>query len=94
LVSDAANFDLLLSHCTTVWLQANPEDHMQRVIEQGDFRPMAGTREAMDDLKSILSSRQDFYSKAQFSLDTSKQALESTFTKLRNLVRNHLQMGH
>jgi XRE family aerobic/anaerobic benzoate catabolism transcriptional regulator len=91
LVSDAANFDLLLSHCTTVWLQANPEDHMQRVIEQGDFRPMAGTREAMDDLKSILSSRQDFYSKAQFSLDTSKQALESTFTKLRNLVRNHLQ---
>jgi XRE family aerobic/anaerobic benzoate catabolism transcriptional regulator len=94
LVSDAANFDLLLSHCTTVWLQANPEDHMQRVIEQGDFRPMAGTREAMDDLKSILSSRRDFYSKAQFSLDTSKQALESTFSKLRNLVRNHLQMSH
>jgi XRE family aerobic/anaerobic benzoate catabolism transcriptional regulator len=76
-----------------VWLQANPEDHMQRVIEQGDFRPMAGTREAMDDLKSILSSRQDFYAKAQFSLDTSKQALESTFSKLRNLVRNHLQMS-
>ncbi len=94
LVSDAANFDLLLSHCTTVWLQANPEDHMQRVIEQGDFKPMAGTREAMDDLKSILSSRQDFYSKAQFSLDTSKQALESTFSELRNLVRNHLQMNH
>jgi XRE family aerobic/anaerobic benzoate catabolism transcriptional regulator len=93
LVSDAANFDLLLSHCTTVWLQANPEDHMQRVIEQGDFRPMAGTREAMDDLKSILSSRQDFYSKAQIRLDTSKQALDSTFSKLRNLVRNYLQMS-
>ena len=94
LVSDAANFDLLLSHCTTVWLQANPEDHMQRVIEQGDFRPMAGTREAMDDLKSILSSRQDFYSKAQFNLDTSKQTLKSTFSKLRNMVRSHLQMNH
>ncbi len=94
LVSDAANFDLLLSHCTTVWLQANPEDHMQRVIEQGDFRPMAGTREAMDDLKSILSSREDFYSKAQFSLDTSKQTLKPTFSKLKNLLRKHLQMNH
>ena len=66
---------------------------MQRVIEQGDFRPMAGTREAMDDLKSILSSREDFYSKAQFSLDTSKQTLKPTFSKLKNLLRKHLQMN-
>ncbi len=94
LVSDAENFDLLLSHCTTVWLQAKPEDHMQRVIEQGDFRPMAGSKEAMDDLKNILSSREDFYSRAQYSLDTSKQTLESTFSKLRNLVRNHLQLSN
>lgn len=93
LVSDPVNFDLLLSYCTSVWLRAKPEDHMQRVIEQGDFRPMAGVREAMQDLKSILASREDFYSKAQYQLDTSSQPLQQTFTDLRDLVRNALQMN-
>jgi XRE family aerobic/anaerobic benzoate catabolism transcriptional regulator len=52
LVSDPANFNLLLAHCTTVWLQADPEDHMKPRAAQGDLRPMAASREAMDDLKS------------------------------------------
>lgn len=88
LVADAVNFNLLLSHCTTVWLQANPEDHMQRVIEQGDFRPMAGAREAMDDLKGILSSRESFYSKAHLRLDTSERSLEGTFAALLDLLND------
>jgi len=92
LVSDPVNFDLMLSYCTTIWLRAKPEDHMQRVIEQGDFRPMAGAREAMQDLKNILASREDFYSKAQFQLDTSRQPLDSTFIELRDLVRDVLKM--
>nr|MCU0921727.1 helix-turn-helix transcriptional regulator [Burkholderiaceae bacterium] len=54
LVSDAATFNLLLAHCTTVWLQADPEDHMKRVAAQGDLRPMAASKEAMEDLKGIL----------------------------------------
>ena len=87
LVSDPVNFNLLLSHCDTIWLQASPADHMQRVIEQGDFRPMAGSNEAMEDLQNILSSREDFYSKAQLRLDTSKQSLDDTFTALGDLVR-------
>jgi len=87
LVSDPVNFNLLLSHCNTIWLQASPADHMQRVIEQGDFRPMAGSNEAMEDLQNILSSREDFYSKAQLRLDTSKQSLDDTFTALKDLVR-------
>ena len=87
LVSDPVNFNLLLSHCNTIWLQASPADHMQRVIEQGDFRPMAGSNEAMEDLQNILSSREDFYSKAQLQLDTSKQSLDDTFTALKDLVR-------
>lgn len=91
LVSDPTNFDLLLSYCTTVWLRANPEDHMQRVIAQGDFRPMAGAKEAMHDLKSILASREDFYSKARFQLDTSRQPLAATFTELSNLVHAALE---
>jgi len=90
LVSDAVNFNLLLSHCNTIWLQASPADHMQRVIEQGDFRPMAGSNEAMEDLQNILSSREDFYSKAQLRLDTSKQSLGDTFTSLKDLVREKL----
>ena len=89
LVSDAVNFNLLLSHCTTVWLQAEPEDHMQRVIDQGDFRPMAGTREAMDDLKAILSSRAAFYSKAHLQLNTSTQSLDATFGLLLSLLNEN-----
>lgn len=87
LVSDPANFDLLLANCTTIWLRAKPEDHMQRVIEQGDFRPMAGAPEAMQDLKNILAARENFYSRAQYQLDTSSQSLELTFSDLRELVR-------
>jgi XRE family aerobic/anaerobic benzoate catabolism transcriptional regulator len=90
LVSDAATFNLLLSHCTTVWLKARPEDHMKRVIAQGDLRPMGASKEAMADLKDILAGRAAFYSKADLALDTSAQPLEPTFAALRSLVRKAL----
>ena len=93
LVSDAASFNLLLSHCTTVWLKALPEDHMNRVIAQGDLRPMADNQEAMGDLKDILAGRGAFYSQAEFLLDTSAQPLAPTFALLRALVRGSLGMG-
>ena len=93
LVSDAATFNLLLAHCTTVWLQAAPEDHMKRVQAQGDLRPMAASAEAMDDLRRILSGRAAFYSKAEFRIDTSAQPLEPTFIALRRLVREALGLG-
>lgn len=92
LVSDAATFNQLLAHCTTVWLHADPEDHMKRVTAQGDLRPMAASSEAMEDLKGILTGRAAFYSKAQFKLDTSAQPLEPTFLALRKIVRRVLQM--
>ncbi|MFO1325883.1 MAG: helix-turn-helix transcriptional regulator [Rubrivivax sp.] len=92
LVSDAATFNLLLAHCTTVWLQADAEDHMRRVQAQGDLRPMAASKEAMDDLRRILSGRAAFYSKAEFRLDTSAQPLEPTFVVLRRLVREALAL--
>jgi len=90
LVSDAAAFNLLLAHCTTVWLHADPEHHMQRVIAQGDLRPMASSKEAMDDLRQILTGRAAFYSKAEMKLDTSAQPLEPTFRALRHMVREAL----
>jgi len=92
LVSDPATFNLLLSHCTTVWLQADPEDHMKRVAAQGDLRPMAASKEAMEDLKGILAGRAAFYSKAEMRLDTSAQPLEPTFQALRSMVRQALQL--
>ncbi len=93
IVSDPATFNQLLAHCTTVWLQANPEDHMRRVAAQGDLRPMAGNHEAMDDLKGILAGRAAFYSKAEFRLDTSAQGLEPSFAQLRRIVRDALQLS-
>jgi XRE family aerobic/anaerobic benzoate catabolism transcriptional regulator len=93
LVSDPATFNLLLKHCTTVWLKAEPADHMKRVLAQGDLRPMAGNSEAMADLKSILAGREAFYSKADLQLDTSAQSLDETFSRLRLVVRGALGMA-
>jgi XRE family aerobic/anaerobic benzoate catabolism transcriptional regulator len=93
LVADPATFNQLLAHCTTVWLQASPEDHMKRVIAQGDMRPMAASREAMDDLRGILSGRAAFYSKAEYRVDTSAQPLDETFEALRRVVRGALKLA-
>lgn len=88
LVSDAANFNLLLAHCTTVWLQADPADHMGRVTAQGDMRPMAASREAMEDLKRILAGRSAFYSKAELHFNTSAHdGVDEAFAALREQVR-------
>ena len=91
LVSDSANFNLLLSHCTSVWLQADPSDHMGRVAAQGDMRPMAASREAMEDLKRILEGRAAFYSKADMAINTSGRSEDQAFELLRTSVRQHLQ---
>lgn len=87
IVSDPATFNQLLAHCTTVWLQAAPEEHMGRVAAQGDTRPMAASKEAMDDLRRILSGRAAFYSKADLSVDTGGQDLAQSFARLRTAVR-------
>ena len=92
LVADSANFNLLLAHCTTVWLQADPADHMSRVAAQGDMRPMAASREAMEDLKRILEGRSAFYSKADLCFNTSAQPLEESFHRLRLAVRQLLSL--
>lgn len=93
LVSDAATFNMLLTHCTTVWLRAEPEDHMNRVRAQGDLRPMAASEEAMKDLKRILLGRAGFYSKADFSMDTSAAPLHETAANLIDLLRSTMQFN-
>ena len=93
MVSDVATYNLLLSACTTVWLKAEPEDHMQRVIAQGDMRPMASSKEAMEDLKQILKGRTAFYSKADLTINTSAQTLEPTFELLSTQVKQKLALA-
>ncbi|MBS0342852.1 MAG: helix-turn-helix transcriptional regulator, partial [Proteobacteria bacterium] len=90
IVSDPATFNELLAHCTTVWLQAAPEEHMGRVRAQGDTRPMAASKEAMEDLRRILQGRAAFYSKADLKVDTTGRDLAASFELLRSTVRASL----
>jgi XRE family aerobic/anaerobic benzoate catabolism transcriptional regulator len=87
LVSEPATFNLLLEHCTTVWLQALPEEHMARVAAQGDMRPMSANPEAMDDLRRILDGRSAFYAKANLTIDTAGKDPETSFKDLQRALR-------
>ena len=82
LVSEPATFERLLSCCFTIWVKASPEEHMQRVIAQGDMRPMADNREAMDDLKRILGGRRPLYSKADLTVDSGGRTQQDGFELL------------
>lgn len=86
IVSDETTFELLLSHCLTVWLRAKPEDHMSRVIAQGDLRPMAGNDEAMGDLRRILEGRTPSYARADVVIDTSGRSEEAAAADLLRAV--------
>jgi len=83
IVSEAETYNLLLLNCLTVWVKASPEEHMARVVAQGDFRPMQGHREAMEDLKRILGAREPLYRKADVMIDTSGEPLERSLSRLR-----------
>ena len=87
IVSEPGTFDLLLSTCYTVWLKALPEEHMARVIAQGDTRPMAGSSEAMEDLRRILEGRDMLYGQADATIDTSTRTVEATLKDLKRAVR-------
>ncbi|HSN31606.1 MAG TPA: helix-turn-helix transcriptional regulator [Ideonella sp.] len=90
IVSEPATFGVLLAQCFTVWLRASPEEHMQRVVAQGDLRPMSGhsgNREAMDDLRRILAGRAAFYGKADVTIDTSGLLVADAYARLGAAVR-------
>ena len=82
IVSEPETFDLLLSTCRVVWLKARPEEHMARVVAQGDQRPMAGSTEAMEDLKRILAGRELLYRKADAIVDTSGKTVAQSLKLL------------
>lgn len=82
IVSEPGTYELLLRACYTVWIKAAPEEHMSRVIAQGDYRPMAGNAEAMADLRSILAERDPLYAKADAVVDTTGQSEEESLGEL------------
>jgi XRE family transcriptional regulator, aerobic/anaerobic benzoate catabolism transcriptional regulator len=82
IVAETATFERLLDACLTVWVKATPEAHMQRVIDQGDLRPMQDNRRSMDDLRAILASRDALYVRADVQLDTTGRSVEETITAL------------
>jgi XRE family aerobic/anaerobic benzoate catabolism transcriptional regulator len=82
-VSEKETYDYLLSNCYTVWIKARPEEHMARVIAQGDLRAIAGGSQAMDDLRRILEAREPLYRKADMYLDTSGSSVNESFAKLK-----------
>jgi len=86
IVSEPATYDLLLSTCFTVWLKAAPEEHMARVVAQGDTRPMAGNAQAMEDLRRILDGRGMLYGQADATVDTAGQTVEQSLRALKKAV--------
>jgi XRE family aerobic/anaerobic benzoate catabolism transcriptional regulator len=86
IVADEEAFGVLLANCYTVWIKARPDEHMARVLAQGDLRPMAGNDEAMEDLKRILAAREPLYGKADAVIDTSGDTPDESLAKLRDAV--------
>ena len=86
IVSEPGNYDLLLSTCRTVWLKAQPEEHMARVVAQGDTRPMSGNQEAMEDLHRILRGRNALYGRADVTVNTAHKSIEQSLQQLRKAV--------
>jgi XRE family aerobic/anaerobic benzoate catabolism transcriptional regulator len=87
IVSSPETYGLLLRRTHTVWIKARPEEHMRRVMAQGDFRPMAQNREAMADLMAILDARSADYARAEAALDTSGDDAQQSFAKLVQIAK-------
>jgi XRE family transcriptional regulator, aerobic/anaerobic benzoate catabolism transcriptional regulator len=86
IVSNSETYAALLRRAHTVWIKARPEDHMSRVMAQGDFRPMAQNRQAMADLVAILDARRADYARAEAEIDTSGDTVDQSFAKLLRVV--------
>jgi XRE family transcriptional regulator, aerobic/anaerobic benzoate catabolism transcriptional regulator len=87
LVTDPDTYRLLLDNCHTVWLKAKPEEHMNRVIAQGDMRPFKGRSAALEEIRQTLADRDRLYSRADLTIETSGRSLKSTFEELRTKVK-------
>jgi XRE family aerobic/anaerobic benzoate catabolism transcriptional regulator len=86
IVAESETYDELLARCFTVWIKASPEEHMSRVIAQGDLRPMSENKEAMADLERILAARTPLYARADAVIDTAGGSVEASFSGLLTIL--------
>ena len=93
IVADETTFAQLLDQTYVVWLQASPTEHMRRVMEQGDFRPMAHNRDAMNDLVAILNARATDYAQAHAQLDTSAKSIDQSLNELGEIAVRLFKLG-
>ncbi len=87
IVFETRLFNLLLTTCQVVWIKAQPEEHMQRVIDQGDMRPMQSNDDAMDALRRILDAREPYYAQSHITIDTSGQSPEQSYQQLSGQIQ-------
>jgi XRE family aerobic/anaerobic benzoate catabolism transcriptional regulator len=86
LVTDAATYDQVLNRCRCVWLKTSPQEHMSRVIAQGDMRPFKGRSAALDEIKNLLEDREPLYARAGLAIDTSGKTVKQSLTELRKAL--------
>ena len=86
IVNDPTNYALLRSRCRTVWLRARPEDHWNRVVAQGDRRPMADSPHAFAELRALLAAREKLYARADHTIDTAGRSVAAVVSELAGLV--------
>jgi len=87
IVAEPVTFELLLSSFFTIWIKASPREHMSRVRNQGDLRPMANDRAAMAELETILSSRESLYARANVEIDTSGLSIQESLERLLLVIK-------
>ena len=88
MVSEKQTFDFVLNNFFTIWIKAKPKEHMERVIKQGDLRPMASNPKAMDDLNNILKERKNLYSQADVILNTKDKDPDTSYKDFKYLIKN------
>jgi XRE family transcriptional regulator, aerobic/anaerobic benzoate catabolism transcriptional regulator len=93
LVLEPATYEHLRADCYTIWLRATPQEHMSRVVAQGDMRPMAHNPEAMSDLERILAEREPFYAQADATVDTSERSMEQVLAECLDAVARYCESG-
>jgi XRE family aerobic/anaerobic benzoate catabolism transcriptional regulator len=91
MVMDPKLLNTLLTTCFVVWLYTHPDEYMRRLVAEGDVRPMQDQEDAMADLRRILAERDEFYSKAHISIDTSGKTVDTCVDELLELIPQELR---
>jgi XRE family transcriptional regulator, aerobic/anaerobic benzoate catabolism transcriptional regulator len=86
LVTDPSSFELLLERCMCIWLKASPEEHMSRVMAQGDMRPFKGRSAALEEIRRLLADRERLYARAPVAVDTSGKTVRQTLQEIRKAL--------